>query len=35
MNNLYGHATSEYLPYANFKWVKIQIKLNKINEYEK
>ena len=22
MNNLYGHAMSQYLPYANFKWVK-------------
>ena len=22
MNNLYGHAMSLYLPYANFKWVK-------------
>ena len=22
MNNLYGHAMSKYLPYANFKWVK-------------
>ena len=22
MNNLYGHAVSQYLPYANFKWVK-------------
>ena len=22
MNNLYGHAKSQYLPYANFKWVK-------------
>ena len=22
MNNLYGHAMSHYLPYANFKWVK-------------
>ena len=21
-NNLYGHAVSQYLPYANFKWVK-------------
>ena len=22
MNNLYGHAMSQYLPCANFKWVK-------------
>ena len=22
MNNLYGYAMSQYLPYANFKWVK-------------
>ena len=22
MNNLYGHAMSQYLPYAVFKWVK-------------
>ena len=22
MNNLFGHAMSQYLPYANFKWVK-------------
>ena len=22
MNNLYRHKTSQYLPYANFKWVK-------------
>ena len=22
MNNLYGHAMSKYLPYADFKWVK-------------
>ena len=22
MNNLYGHAMSQYLLYANFKWVK-------------
>ena len=28
MNNLYGHALSQYLPYANFKWV------NNINEIE-
>ena len=28
MNNLYEHAISQYLPYANFKWVK------NINEIE-
>ena len=28
MNNLHGHATSQYLPYASFKWV------NNINEIE-
>ena len=28
-NNLYGHAVSQYLPYANFKWVKILIKSDK------
>ena len=22
MNNLYGHAMSQYLPYRGFKWVK-------------
>ena len=22
MNNLYGYAMSQYLPYADFKWVK-------------
>ena len=27
MNNLYGHVMSQYLPYANFKWVK---KIDKI-----
>ena len=34
MNNLYGYAMSQYLPYANFKWVKnineIEQKLMKI-----
>ena len=34
MNNLYEHAISQYLPYANFKWVKnineIEQKLTKI-----
>ena len=34
MNNLNGHAMSQYLPYANFKWVKnineIEQKLMKI-----
>ena len=34
MNNLFGHAMSQYLPYANFKWVKnineIEQKLMKI-----
>ena len=29
MNNLYGHAMSQYLPYANFKWVK---NINKIEQ---
>ena len=28
MNTLYGHAISQYLPYASFKWVK------NINEIE-
>ena len=28
MNNLYGCAMSQYLPYANFKWV------NNVNEIE-
>ena len=23
MNNLYGKAMSEYLPYGGFKWVKV------------
>ena len=22
MNNLYGHAMSQYLPYTDFKWVR-------------
>ena len=22
MNNLYGHAMSQYLPYGEFKWIK-------------
>ena len=22
MNNLYGHAMSQYVPYTDFKWVK-------------
>ena len=34
MNNLYGHAISQYLPYADFKWVnnidKIKQKLTNI-----
>ena len=34
MNNLYGYAMSEYLPYADFKWVRnineIKQKLMKI-----
>ena len=29
MNNLYRHAMSQYLPYANFKWVK---NMNKIEQ---
>ena len=29
MNNLYGDAMSQYLPYANFKWVK---NINKIKQ---
>ena len=29
INNLYGHAMSQYLPYANFKWVK---NINKIKQ---
>ena len=42
MNNLYGHAMSQYLPYADFKWVKnkgkikqelMNIKSNSSTEY--
>ena len=42
MNNLYEHAMSQYLPYANFKWVKnidkieqklMQIKKDSSTEY--
>ena len=29
MNNLYGKAMSQYLPYANFKWVKNIDKIKK------
>ena len=29
MNNLYGNAVSQYLPYADFKWVK---DINKIEQ---
>ena len=29
MNNLYGQAMSQYLPYSNFKWVK---DINKIEQ---
>ena len=29
MNHLYGHATGQCLPYANFKWVK---DINKIEQ---
>ena len=29
VNNLYRHAMSQYLPYANFKWVK---KIDKIKQ---
>ena len=29
MNNLYGYAMSQYLPHANFKWIK------NINEIER
>ena len=31
MNNLYGHAMSQYLPYANFKWVNNIDKIEKEN----
>ena len=27
MNNLYGKAVSEYLPYGRFKWVKVNNKV--------
>ena len=27
MNNLYGGAMSEYLPYGKFKWVKVNNKV--------
>ena len=31
MNNLYGHAMSQYLPYGGFKWVKTNNKtINRI-----
>ena len=42
MKNLYGHAMSQYLPYANFRWVKnindieqklMKIKSNSSTEY--
>ena len=42
MNNVYGHAMSQYLPYANFKWVRninnfeqklIQIKTDSLTGY--
>ena len=29
MNNLYGHTMSQYLPDANFKWVKNIDKIEK------
>ena len=29
MNNLYGHAMTQYLQYADFKWVK---NINKIEQ---
>ena len=29
INNLYGYAMSEYLPYGGFKWVKVNRILNK------
>ena len=32
MNNLYGGAMSEYLPYEEFKWVKVNNKvINRIS----
>ena len=30
MNNLYGHAMSQYLPYSKFKWVKNIDKIEQI-----
>ena len=30
MNNLYGQAMSEYLPYGGFKWIKVN---NETTEY--
>ena len=36
MNDLYGYAMSQYLPYADFKWVKNIDKIKqKNNEYKK
>ena len=32
MNNLYGKAMSEYLPYGGFKWVEVNNEtINKVN----